>query len=235
MTSDNVTQDTLLGENSFQIPNTMYMAWFGEMGVLGQGWMMWETNKADLQKLGFHVETFNNDNYHPNAPKTAKAVFTTYLATLSERKQLHGLYMMGHGGKNQTVGSLGTRCYTKGPEWNISYGAPEYDDQKNEIPPGDGSDSIRGQIKYHLGALIIHACYSDNNYARSLISNNGGIFKGTTGVYVPIRGVNTEPISMYWGAERKTVYGDIEVIEIGGKQRTSIFAGDYKTYVDYID
>ncbi len=43
---DNVGIDTILGANSFFVPNTMYMAWFGEMGTLGRGWMNWNANQS---------------------------------------------------------------------------------------------------------------------------------------------------------------------------------------------
>jgi hypothetical protein len=196
------SSDLLAGGQQFQIPNTIYMAWFGEMGGLGKEYMNWSTNKNDLESLGFKVDTFDNDSFAGFSANSVKNVYKNMIETLSINKQLHGLYMMGHG-NNNSVGSKGTNVYTLGPQWSIPY---------------TGTNSIESLIFYKIGALIIHACYSNNDNAKSLKSDNG-IFEGQTGTYVPI----PPPVRIvrHWGF-RVTLLDEI-IFEYGGKQHTNIF------------
>ncbi len=217
---DNLSVTDILAANQqFEIPNTIVMAWFGEMGIAGQGWMLWLKNKSDLQALGFHVLVFNNDTYDDwLQPETmaaeAKGDFKHLLNNLSKSQFLHGLYMMGHGSPS-SIGSSGTNVFTYGPEWSILY---------NSDRIGDNSDSIGGQIKYHLGAVIIHACHSNDfgNTAASLKSGKG-LFVGQEGVYVPIIGV--ERIATHWGEVLADIgEGDLYYL-YGGRQRTDQIIG----------
>jgi hypothetical protein len=202
--------DILTGGQQFQIPNTIYMAWFGEMGGLGKEYMQWSTNKNDLESLGFNVNTFDNDSFAGFSANSVKNVYKNMIETLSINKQLHGLYMMGHGGEN-SVGSEGTNVYTVGPQWSIFY-------TKDDNNVNTEDNNIASLISYKIGALIIHACHSNNDNAKSLKSNNG-IFEGQTGTYVPI----PPPVRIvrHWGF-RVTLSDEI-IFEYGGKQRTNVF------------
>ncbi len=197
---DNIAVDTLLGANSFQIPNTMYMAWFGEMGIAGQGWMNWGQNVADLQRLGFHVVQFNNDDFDKSNANGVKANFLGGVTWLSNEKFLHGMYMMGHGGTTN-VGSSGTRCYTQGPDWSVQYA------------------EIEAQLNYDLGAVIIHACWSNESNAEDLLVSDNGFFVGQTGVYVPL---DPERLASHSGASYLPV-GIEDILLYGGRQRTQKF------------
>jgi hypothetical protein len=212
------SSDILAGGQQFQIPNTIYMAWFGEMGSAGQGWMSWGQNVADLQCLKFNVVTFNNDLYHNCAASAAKWDFVRGIEILAESKSLHGLYMMGHGASD-TIGSSGTIAYTAGPDWSIPYGTIPQNPSNTSLSGSSSGDWTIGKaLNYHLGALIIHACNSDGSAPHDLVSTNDGIFVGQTGTYYPIVGV--ERIAIHWGygwesslLANYTVYG--------GKQKTN--------------
>ena len=222
-----VPSDLLAAGQQFEIPNTIYMAWFGECGTKGQWWMSFNRNKAELEELGFSVFVFNNDKYdyydysygdNHFEPNDACFDFTFDLYEKSYNKSLQGLYLMGHG-STTSVGSLGTNFSTTGPIWDIGY------------VDGAGTTTnkaIKDRLTYKLGALIIHACYGDNANARSLVSTNGGIFFGVSGVYTPFPGYDDfGPIAKFWGYKAKLV-DDLftsELIEtFGGKQRTNPFS-----------
>ncbi len=213
---NNVTQDTLLGENSFQIPNTMYMAWFGEGWGVGKTVMNWGVNCNDMKKLGFNVVLFDNDYYAKHID--AKYLFLNQVGSLASSKQLHGLYMMGHGGNNVlgSEGWLPTQAQTVlGPIWSVPYVGGGV---------GSGADSIEGRLQYHLGAVIIHACDSENANAKSLKSANG-IFSGEPGTYVPIPFTpSVDPIAKHWGIEYEYLAW---IIQYGGKQKTNYFHTTY--------
>ena len=195
----------LYGGQTFQIPNTMLMAWFGEIGSAGKNYMHWKTNIADMKQLGFDVIEFDNDSYAGFSASSVKTLFKNLIATSSNNKQLHGLYMMGHGTTN-TIGSQGTNVYTVGPTWDIAY---------------TGNGSIDSLTQYKFAALIIHACESNNSNARSLVSADG-IFNGQTGTYVPIPPPGR--IARLWGYRvARVTWNGVVIFEYGGKQRTNYF------------
>ena len=89
--------------------------------------------------------------------------------------------------------------------------------------------SISSALNYHLGALIIHACYGDNSGARKLVTSEAenGIFVGWEGVYNPLTD-DRQPISKYWGWKYLSVTGlpDGSIFykyRLGGKQATQYF------------
>jgi len=213
----------LAGGQVVRVPNTIYMAWFGECGTTGQWWMSFNQNKTELEKLGFSVFVFNNDNYdyydysygeNDLEYNPTCFDFTFDLLEQSSFKSLQGLYMMGHGSPN-SVGSRGTNFSTSGPIWDIGY------------VDGTGTTTgkaIKDYLTYKLGALIIHACYGDNVNARSLVSTNGGIFFGINGIYYPIPGYDDfDPIAKFWGYDVTTI-GQVILETFGGKQKTNTFS-----------
>jgi len=156
----------------------------------------------------------------------ARTDFLNKVDVLSSQKQLHGLYMMGHGADwkqgnpppSPAIGSDGRKIKTwrgrpvGGPDWDVSYNV------------------IGAKLAYKLGALIIHACFSDNNDAKSL--TNIPIFRGTDGVYAPllhliatlgapVSNATVERIAERWGGP-KPVPG-WPPLEFGGKQKTKKF------------
>lgn len=186
--------DILLSTDRFGVPNVIYMAWFGEIAYGGKAFMNWNTNASNLNSLGFKVEQFDNDVYGTSEQEItmARNSFLAGIWNLSYNKRLHGLYMMGHG-TTTTIGSDGSNVYTSGPEWNVPYivledGASGISGDSNDQELIDSSIpveerqliSINTSLIYHLGALVIHACNSDNEDAKQLVTSadKGGIFWG---------------------------------------------------------
>ena len=167
------------------------MAWFGEIAYGGKAFMNWNTNASNLNSLGFKVEQFDNDVYGTSEQEItmARNSFLAGIWNLSYNKRLHGLYMMGHG-TTTTIGSDGSNVYTSGPEWNVPYivledGASGISGDSNDQELIDSSIpveerqliSINTSLIYHLGALVIHACNSDNEDAKQLVTSadKGGV------------------------------------------------------------
>jgi hypothetical protein len=174
--------DILWGVQNFEIPNTIYMAWFGEMGNIGQWWMSFGQNQAELSNLGFNVVVFNNDSYYNYATDAAKWDFARGIEILAESKSIHGLYMMGHGSPT-SIGSKGSHGFTSGPLWSIDYGKISSNTSLNGI---ESTWTIGTALNYKLGALVIHACHGNDSTAQAdLLSSNGGIYHGFSGTYTP--------------------------------------------------
>ncbi len=218
---------------SFAVPNTIYMAWFGELGGVGKAGMNWSANQTELGSLGFRVATFDNDGYDSNNAPGARNAFLNGIWSLTYGKSIHGLYMMGHGSET-AIGSAGTNVYTQGPEWNVAYGSVP---GENIIGPSMQNPGLRSittigdALNYRLGAVIAHACDSGVSDAQYLVTQThlGGIFWGWGGgTYTP--GVHdNEPIAKHWG--RKITPGTSQdpgilgsyTFTIGGKQETGTF------------
>ena len=208
----------LAGGQVVRVPNTIYMAWFGEMTLLGiplgQVYMSWFDNQSRLASLGFKVETFDNDTYSKFDAGKAKQDFYCDIQSLSTQKELHGMYFMGHGTPT-TINSEDTRVYTQGPKWNILYGnVKDVFDPYSHIKDW----TIGSALQYHLGALLIQACDSDGGDIRKLVSLNG-IFSGKTGTYWP----SPENLAMYWGRVIVNLPFGGTGYQYGGKQKTNTF------------
>lgn len=220
VSANSITAHTRLGANqSFSIPNTIYMAWFGEVGGLGKTGMKWYANINELGNLGFNVIQFDNDSYGKDCATEAKRDFVRGIESLAETKSLCGLYMMGHG-SNQTIGSLGTNSYTVAPDWSIPYG----NITSSVLSDDSATWTIGIALEYKLAAVIIHACYGDNNKSRRLVSSDG-IFWGVDRVYEPIIVDHVEYLSEHWGhavTYTGTLFSPWEHT-IGGKLRTNSY------------
>jgi len=221
--------DVIVGGH-VNVPNVIVMAWFGECTTYGKRWMRWGRNKKDLEWLGFRVITFDNDDYEKTAQdaQDAPKAFLLRLNNLSYLKQIHGLYMMGHGGKDvngvEVIGSAGTKIYTKGPEWVLPY------------------ETIRGALaNYKLGALIVHACDGDNTKAKEITSQHGDfVFYGKNNTFRPFihftgsnilppidiaESLTIERIAKHWGGPQTVL--SLTPLEFGGKQKTRKFRSTF--------
>ena len=130
--------------------------------------------------------------------------------------------MMGHGSK-YTIGSEGWITFIQhvtvvGPLWDISYGTVI----NPEVSLNQGSESswsIAGALKYHLGAIIIQACESNESSSARNLKSAGGIFRGETGTYIPV----AYDIASNWGES----YRFIPLVGVewtyGGQQNTFPF------------
>ena len=168
-------------EAAFEIPNVVFLAWFGEWGRLGKKYMRWAANARRLRSLGYDVVSFDNDRYQRDKAELAKFDFFERLERCSREKALYALYMMGHGSQD-AIGSLNPRFFwnrTLGPQWQVSY---------TRVARAVGATSrdlsIQDALNYQLGALVVQACASENPGARELVSS-GGRFWGAAGIYVP--------------------------------------------------
>lgn len=75
-------------------------------------------------------------------------------------------------------------------------------------------------------AVKLHACHNGDGDALSLTSQNGSIFVGQHGVYVPV--FNVERIASHWGSKYlgpagSEPGGTFHIFDFGGKQKTKIF------------
>ena len=239
--------DILLSTDRFGVPNVIYMAWFGEIAYGGKAFMNWNTNASNLNSLGFKVEQFDNDVYGISEQEItmARNNFLSGIWNLSYNKRLHGLYMMGHR-TTTTIGSDGTNVYTSGPKWDVPYITPQEassgvsgdcNGQKvidSSIPVEERQlVSISSSLNYHLGALIIHACNSDNGDAKNLVTSaeKGGIFWGWSGTYNPFVD-DKQPIVKNWGYELLEIVPIVDhpsayIYRLGGKQGTKTFTVSY--------
>ena len=93
--------------------------------------------------------------------------------------------------------------------------------------------SISSSLNYHLGALIIHACNSDNGDAKNLVTSaeKGGIFWGWSGTYNPFVD-DKQPIVKNWGYELLEIVPIVDhpsayIYQLGGKQGTKTFTVSY--------
>jgi hypothetical protein len=228
-TTDLTLGHKLYAGQTFKVPNTIYMAWFGEGGSVGKSFMAWDRNVQHMSLLGFNVIQFDNDVYMKNDPTTAKWNLVRGLEILAENKAVHGLYMMGHGNESG-IAALESYLSVVGSLWDMDYIDPRINPQKDVfIDPGISLGplepfwSIATALKYHLGAIIIQACGSSGSNAEYLYCTNGGFFSGKTGYYIPL----PEDIAFHWGYETKVIYGPAisELIEtFGGKQKTNTFS-----------
>ncbi|MGN0930840.1 MAG: cadherin repeat domain-containing protein, partial [Thermoguttaceae bacterium] len=200
----------------FSVPNTILAAWFGELNNIGKSAVGWNSDLDSLKLLGFHVVEFDNDGYASSTSDVAKSAFLGNIQDLADSKSLHGLYMWGHGNE-VVVGSDGTNLSTTGPLWSVRY-----------TSSADDNVSIEANLQYQLGALIVHACESNNDNARSLVvsSELGGIFWGANGLFIPIV-QDGDTVAKKWGSVylgTNWVTSESEYL-IGGLQKTLNFKG----------
>ena len=185
--------------------------------------MQWYSNKTDLESLGYNVVIFDNDAFAKTVEKIAMWAFVSTINTHSSSKHLHGMYMMGHGstydiGSKGWLGSL--QNYTVvGPIWAMNYGkVKDGTNIQSGIQGEEKTWTIGNALTYHLGAIIIQACESNESSARGLKST-GGIFHGETGTYFPV----AYDIASNWGES----YRFVPLVGVewtyGGQQNTVPF------------
>ena len=211
----------LAPDQEFKVPNTIYMAWFGEGGSIGKSFMAWDRNFQYLSLLGFKVVPFNNDSYAKHAATAAKWDFVRGLERLVESKSVHGLYMMGHGNDSR-ISVRETYPYSVvGPLWKIPYGTVIH--PQASLGSDESLWTIATALNYHLGAIIIQACSSNGSHAQKFLVSSNGFFSGQTGYYIPL----PEDIAFHWGYDTEYVFAPFitELIEtFGGKQKTKTFS-----------
>ena len=219
----------------FSVPNTIFAAYCYNPMYMGTFirdnelvGIDWSARIAEFNSLGFRVETFINSSLSGNNIPTGLEKKTTFLnsvSSLATSKSLHGLYIVSHGNQNGFVipnmhpnatvnndNNCGWGAY-----WNIDY------THNNGASFGSGNTSnndsdwtVDGALRYHLAAIIVHACNAGFNglslCSNSFDENSGGFAVGLPGVVFPL----PYQWDVYWNLN----LGYDDGYSHGGKQRT---------------
>ncbi len=161
--SSDVTTLELASGNVFYIPNTMVSLWIGDLNWwgIGRGLVGWGNDNQKLHSLGFYVVPYIHSEYGFSSSE----IVTRYFQNLSARKELHGMFVTGHG-----------NCTSFGEK--KACGLTIYYQQ------------IRDFTNYKLGAAIMYLCHGACDQpgvtnARDLVTSHG-IFYGRTDLFVPL-------------------------------------------------
>lgn len=205
----------------FSVPNVIFAVWGYD--ISHKETMRWSQNKYELGSLGFKVVTFENSRYQTSVE--AKATFMDQLTNLSTLKDLHGVYLIGHGSLKPALmtdneGStviIDKSCFSttsgydglSGPVWSIEYHSSAAFNNADQSTWG-----INHALNYKLGAFIGHACFTEDVDARALCSANG-LFWGFHGI---VNSNDTIVIAAsLWGIREE----ETGLYTIGGLQKTS--------------
>lgn len=197
--------------NVFSVPNTIYAAYFfAHANNMKENTFKWSNRISSFQSLGFYVVTFDNASYSENTPPTANQKRTEFLNTLqtySDEKKLHGLYLVSHGTDNGNNSGLIVpdfsipinrtlynpfsndtyNNYGWGPSWSLRYSGTDGFASTNE-PNHEADWSIAGALDYHLGAVILHACYGYTSgqvlSSSSNMNTHNSVYYATPGVAI---------------------------------------------------
>lgn len=159
--------DELAPGQAFEVPNTIAMLWYGDLGAVGKAAVGWARERRYAARLGFHVAEFNHSSRHQAAENERAALD---LLRLTEGGRLHGLIAAGHG--NQ-----------------YSFG-----NSKKKSGGLDYQDASRA-LRYRLPLVVMHVCDGDwcgrdqegcCKGARDLSSGASGcVFFGVKGTFYP--------------------------------------------------
>ena len=185
--------DKLLATSNpfFYVPNTMFAA-YCFMGIYqngtSSGQIGWDVDIPNFERLGFNVVPFvNYCDYVPSATEAVqiKRNFLVQLSGLSSNKELHGVYLVGHGSSQSfhVTNSTDNEDVYLGNSlvWELKYIDGNF--ANNHFDPEDdddhhGSWTIAGALEYQLGAVIILACQSETGATALSSGATGSITKG---------------------------------------------------------
>jgi hypothetical protein len=156
------------------VPNTVFMIWTGDGWYFGRLAIRWYREILHFRRLGFKVEP----RYFFD---TSPAQFLDELARASGSRELHGLFVEGHGATWNFGTGAGKRRWGGG--WTTDY------------------RDLDQALRYRLGMVIVNACHGGwargdadlkgpiNAGARDLAAHapgeNGTIFYGIKRVLIP--------------------------------------------------
>ncbi len=128
---------------------------------------------------------------------------------------------MGHG-DSKGVGAAEPRWfdYTVGPLTWMTY--------------AEMKERIKGEDKYRLAALIIHACHGADGDARNWLLSPWGIWWGWHGEFNPFTTPYEKYLPVYWGLHVETeilLAGVVTTKTYGGRQETNRFS--FETFTPY--
>jgi hypothetical protein len=159
--------DELSDGQTFEVPNTLAMVWYGDLGGVGKAVVGWAWEKRYAERLGFHVEEFTHSSHRP-AAENERGVLD--LLRLTESGRLHGLIAAGHGNP-YSFGNSSKKT-----------GGVDYQD-------------VCRTLRYRLPLVVMHVCDGDwsrheqdwgRKGARDLSSGTSGcIFFGVKGTFYP--------------------------------------------------
>jgi hypothetical protein len=159
--------DELAPGQAFEVPNTIAMLWYGDLGGVGKAAVGWARERRYAARLGFHVAEFNHSSRRQAAENERGALD---LLRLTEGGRLHGLIAAGHGNP-----------YSFGNSQKKSGGL-------------DYQDASRA-LRYRLPLVVMHVCDGDwsrheqaweRKGARDLSSGASGcVFFGVKGTFYP--------------------------------------------------
>jgi hypothetical protein len=187
-----------------EVPNTLVFVWAGDLGAIGRAAVRWPGEMAYARSLGFHVVELD-----------FRAGLSDYaalerIAGHSERGELHGLVVTGHG----CASSFGTGGITRklgGSPWTIGY------------------EELDAALRYRLAAVVLNACFSgyscedpEVRTARNLL------FSRVEPGYRVVAGgrdlVAASPAAQFWGDAKVLI-----PVLGGGRLRRLLRPGDQGT------
>jgi hypothetical protein len=89
------TEDDALAPGEIvEVPNTVCFVWVGDLGALGRWSVQWRGEIKYLHRLGFATREMI---FRPNSSFSSAEHLFAELHTLSDHRELHGLFITGHG------------------------------------------------------------------------------------------------------------------------------------------
>ena len=123
------------GTSNGTVPNTIVFVWAGDLGTLGQAAVRWSGEMAYARSLGFHVVELD----FRDGRSDYDAVDT--IAGYSQRGELHGLIVTGHGSP-AGFGTGGITAKLRLGHWFFTY------------------EELDEALRYRLAVVILNACLS---------------------------------------------------------------------------
>jgi hypothetical protein len=155
-----------------EVPNTVLMAWMGELGWFGRRWVHWGNNRRQIGQEGFAVAEWNL-----RRPRgSIKRDLLRKLHVMTNKKELVGWFSWSHGSRMGLHGPYMTSARDRFDNLYIPY------------------TDIQSHLEYGLGKVVVHACYADHGRPYFLKGNPNGKYHGKSGEWNPV-----SPRPSNWG------------------------------------
>jgi hypothetical protein len=187
-----------------EVPNTIVFVWAGDLGALGRAAVRWVGEMAYARSLGFHVVELD----FRAGPSDYEAL--ERIAGHSERGELHGLVVTGHG----CPSAFGTGGLTQRlglGDWSFGY------------------DELAASLRYRLAVVILNACFSGYSRADEVIrtARNFLFSRVEPGYRLTAGGrdlVSASPAAKFWGDPKVLI-----PVLFGGRLRRLLRPGEQGT------
>lgn len=166
-------------DDEYEIPNTIFAFWGGDLGRLGRWYVRWHSELAELRALGFCVEEFRFAPQHRDrkgeSAATSRVLQEEYLVpqlrSLGLRKELHGILWWSHGlAPILREGEIVPTQLLVQRAARVDYRA------------------IEKALLYKLGFVVVNACYARAGAETWVSSSPGRIFLASPNVVNPVLG-----------------------------------------------